>query len=209
MCRGHCRQHLHKARSAYLPERCKPWAMLTLAHPSLTGSANGSTGSGSTGWRGTFRSQLYLETPASEEGEPSDPDVRVLRRAKANYARRDETIELRWKEGVFVPLHAPTGILASIERRSAERVFLELLDKVISEGRYVSAANEILDRIERGPANSSCGILLENRRQPGRISSARCKGCSRRWPSAPVRKAMQGRHRRVDQERHDRDPRIP
>ena len=70
-------------------------ASLTLAHPSLTGSANGSTGSGSTGWKGTFRSQLYLEPPSPEDGEAPDPDVRILRRAKANYARRDETIELR------------------------------------------------------------------------------------------------------------------
>jgi RecA-family ATPase len=113
-------------------------ASLTLAHPSLTGSANGSTGSGSTAWKGTFRSQLYLETPQPEEGEPDDPDIRALRRAKANFARRDETIELRWHQGVFVPLHAPTGIIGSIERRACENVFLDLLDKVTAEGRFVS-----------------------------------------------------------------------
>ena len=113
-------------------------ASLTLAHPSLTGSANGSTGSGSTGWKGTFRSQLYLETPKADEGDPPDQDIRALRRAKANFARRDETIELRWKAGVFVPLHAATGIIASIERRSAKRVFLDLLAAVVAQGRYVS-----------------------------------------------------------------------
>ena len=137
--RGHSRQFAQGALG--LLARETGGATLTLAHPSLTGSANGSTGSGSTGWRGTFRSQLYLETPDIEEGEPSDPDVRVLRRAKANYARRDETIELRWKDGVFIPLHAPAGVLGSIERRACENVFLDLLDKITAEGRYVSDNN--------------------------------------------------------------------
>jgi RecA-family ATPase len=117
-------------------------ASLTLAHPSLTGSANGSTGSGSTAWKGTFRSQLYLESPQTEEGEAVDPDIRVLRRAKANFARRDETIEIRWKAGVFVPLHASTtGIIASIERRTCQRVFCDLLDKAAAEGQPVSSNN--------------------------------------------------------------------
>jgi RecA-family ATPase len=113
-------------------------ASLTLAHPSLAGSANGSTGSGSTTWKGTFRSQLYLETPNTEEGEQPDPDVRVLRRAKANFARRDETIEIQWKAGVFVPLYATTGIISSIEKRTAERIFLDLIDQTTTENRPVS-----------------------------------------------------------------------
>ena len=114
-------------------------ASLTLAHPSLSGMANGSTGSGSTGWKGTFRTQLYLETPKTEEeGEPPDPDIRILRRAKANYARKDETIEVRWRAGVFVSMSAPAGIIGSIERRTAERVSLDLLSKLLGQGRYVS-----------------------------------------------------------------------
>lgn len=113
-------------------------ASITLAHPSLAGINNGSTGSGSTGWKGTFRSQLYLETPKPDEGEPPDPDIKILRRAKANYARRGDTIEVRWKGGVLIPTNAPTGIIGSIERRAAERVFLDLLDAVTAEGRRVS-----------------------------------------------------------------------
>ena len=65
----------------------------------------------------------------------------MLRRAKANYARRDETIEVRWRAGVFTALHAPAGILGSIERRSCERVFLDLLSQVQAEGRHVSESN--------------------------------------------------------------------
>jgi len=63
--------------------------------------------------------------------------LRLLTRRKSNAARRDETIELRWHRGVFVPTRQ-AGIIASIERRACERVFLDLLDRLTAEGRPVS-----------------------------------------------------------------------
>ncbi len=117
-------------------------AVIALAHPSRAGMNSGSGESGSTAWIGTFRSQLYLSTPKTEgEAEPADPDARVLARRKSNAARRNETIELRWKEGVFVSTSLPTGIIGSIERRTCERVFLDLLDKTTAEGQPVSSAS--------------------------------------------------------------------
>jgi RecA-family ATPase len=92
-------------------------ATFTLAHSSLAGISNSITGSGSTAWLGSFRAQLYLEPPKAEEDEALDPDVRVLRRAKANFARRDEVIELKWKAGVFIPRMLPRP--ASSARSSA------------------------------------------------------------------------------------------
>jgi RecA-family ATPase len=112
-------------------------AVIALAHPSRTGINTNSGESGSTAWIGTFRSQLYQSTPKPDEGEPSDPDLRLLTRKKSNAARRDETIELRWRNGVFVPTRQ-TGVIASIERGTCERIFLELLNRIIAEGRYVS-----------------------------------------------------------------------
>jgi RecA-family ATPase len=112
-------------------------SVIALAHPSRAGITSGSGESGSTAWVGTVRSQLYLSTPREDSGEPSDSDLRVLTRKKSNAARRDETIELRWRNGVFVPTRQ-TGVLGSIERRSCERVFLDLLDAIIAEGRHVS-----------------------------------------------------------------------
>ena len=114
-------------------------AVLTLAHPSRIGINSGSGESGSTTWIGTFRSQLYLETPRPEEGEPPEPDLRVLTRKKSNAARRNETIELRWEKGVFLPIRPTTGIIASIERRNCEQVFLRLLDKTSAEEQPVSS----------------------------------------------------------------------
>jgi RecA-family ATPase len=114
-------------------------AVIALAHPSRSGMNSGSGESGSTAWIGTFRSQLYLSTPKLPEGEQSDPNMRLLTRKKSNAARRDETIELRWRDGVFVPIHAPAGIVGSIERRTCERVFLDLLDKTTAEKQPVSS----------------------------------------------------------------------
>jgi RecA-family ATPase len=114
-------------------------AVIVLAHPSLTGANSGIGSSGSTGWLGTFRSHLFLTTPKPEEGEPPERDIRELTRVKANFARRGETIELEWKDNVFVPTHAPSGILGSIERRNCEAVFLDLLDKTTEEGQPVSS----------------------------------------------------------------------
>jgi RecA-family ATPase len=134
--RGQARAFAQQALG-YLAREIKG-AVIALAHPSRAGINSGSGESGSTAWIGTFRSQLYLSTPKAEDGASEDPDVRLLTRKKSNSARRDDTIELRWRDGVFVPKTMPTGIIASIERRTCERVFLDLLDRVAAEGRHVS-----------------------------------------------------------------------
>jgi RecA-family ATPase len=114
-------------------------AVLALAHPSRSGQNDGTGQSGSTAWDATFRSRLYLSTPSAEAGDPPDPDARILTRVKANYAPRAETVELRWKEGVFVTQQQATGIIGAIERRAAERVFLDLVDRLLAEGQAVSS----------------------------------------------------------------------
>jgi hypothetical protein len=55
-------------------------------------------------WDAAFRSRQYLSTPKKDgDDEPADPDARVLTRVKANYAARDEALELQWHNGVLVP----------------------------------------------------------------------------------------------------------
>ncbi len=73
--------------------------VLLLAHPSASGLQSGSGTAGSTAWNNAVRSRLYL---TREDGEDGDPDVRVLTRKKANYASVNDTIRLRWQDGVFV-----------------------------------------------------------------------------------------------------------
>ena len=112
-------------------------AVLACAHPSRAGINSGSGESGSVQWDAAFRSRLYLSAPkkGEDDDEPADPDERVLTRVKANYAARDEAIELRWHDGV---LSAERGNGADIDRPDAEMVFLTLLDRMTAEGQTLS-----------------------------------------------------------------------
>jgi hypothetical protein len=63
----------------------------------------------------------------------------VLTRVKANWAKIGETIPMRWREGVLIADRAPSGIVNSIERRTAERVFLDMTDQTMAENQPISA----------------------------------------------------------------------
>ena len=111
-------------------------AVVLTAHPSLSGRSSGSGESGSTAWNNAVRSRLYLHRP---EGEiAADESERILTRKKSNYARAGESLTLNWRDGVLVANPSPGGVLAGMQGRNAERVFLELLDAVTGENRYVS-----------------------------------------------------------------------
>src|SRR5205823_12332739 len=95
--------------------------------------------SGSTGWDASVRSRLYLAAPKGEADALLDPDLRELARKKSNYAGRDDLIGLRWVDGVFIATQQrPAALFAAAGRQRAERIFLELLDKLTAEGQRVS-----------------------------------------------------------------------
>jgi AAA domain len=106
--------------------------ILLSAHPSKSndGTALRVT-SGSTAWVNACRSVLELKP-----GE--DNQAASLTVVKANHAATGTTIELEWRDKLLVPVGAPSGIFATIERRTCERVFLDLLDMTTREGRHVS-----------------------------------------------------------------------
>jgi RecA-family ATPase len=115
-------------------------ATLMLAHPSLTGMASGSGSSGSTGWNNSVRSRLYLERIKAGDGSEDDPDARVLKTMKANYAAAGAQIKLRWRRGVFITEQtAATSFSVIAAQAHAERIFLDLLAAYEAEGRPVSA----------------------------------------------------------------------
>ena len=107
--------------------------VLLTAHPSLDGIRTGSGTSGSTAWHNAVRSRLYLTRPQDDDTVVR----RVLTRKKANYATIGDTINLTWRDGVFVA-DEKTGILGSIGRGRAEAVFLRLLERLTVEERWVS-----------------------------------------------------------------------
>jgi RecA-family ATPase len=111
--------------------------VIATAHPSRSGQSTGSGEFGSVQWDATFRSRMYLEGVKEDADTEGDPNLRTLTRKKANYALRSDTIPLRWKDGVLVNTDTG-GVLGSIERRTCERVFFDLLDRITEEGRHVS-----------------------------------------------------------------------
>ena len=72
---------------------------IVLAHPSLSGLDRGSGTSGSTAWHNAVRSRLFLTRPEPVDGFSLDPDLRVLKTVKSNYARAGEAIGLRRRDG--------------------------------------------------------------------------------------------------------------
>jgi RecA-family ATPase len=113
-------------------------AVVAAAHPSQHGKATGSGESGSVQWDAAFRSRAYLDMPKPEGGEAPDDDARILSRVKANYARKGETIPLRWQNGVFISTATPTGIFGSIQRKTCEHVVLDFVEQMTREKQWLS-----------------------------------------------------------------------
>ncbi len=130
-------------------------AVVLTAHPSLTGLSSGTGLSGSTAWNNAVRSRLYLTRRTVDEGQEVDDYERILSRMKANYAPAGGGVDLRWSEGVFAAQVPETGIFGTIERRTADKAFLEGLDALSRSGRKVSdsrnAGNHAPRAISRTP----------------------------------------------------------
>ena len=111
-------------------------AVVLTAHPSLSGRSSGTGESGSTAWGNAVRSRLYLDRPDGEVA--ADESERILTRKKSNYARSGESLTLNWRDGVLIANPPPVGVLAGMEGRNAERVFLDQLAALTIEGRHLS-----------------------------------------------------------------------
>jgi RecA-family ATPase len=136
--RTHARQFINQLREIAI--LTKGGVVLT-AHPSLSGRAMGTGEAGSTAWNNAVRSRLYLTAPRQDDREQPDRDYRELRTMKANYGARGGVLKLRWRDGVFTRDDEPTGIIGSINRRSADDAFLACLDAAAAQGRHVTDAN--------------------------------------------------------------------
>lgn len=119
-------------------------AVLLLAHPSASGLATGAGTGGSTAWNNTVRSRVYL---AKEDGDAADADARILSRKKANYAARDASIRLMWRDGVLMRADASTAqdrvpwpvleeMQQAIDRKWKEGSPFSTAPQTRSQGRY-------------------------------------------------------------------------
>lgn len=132
--RIHARQFINLL--AGLARDCAGGVVLC-AHPSQAGLGTGSGYSGSTAWHNAVRSRAYLTRPVGDDGQ-EDPDTRILKNKKANYARIGAEIRLEWFEGAFRVPETPVGAFKAMDDRKAERVFMDGLDRMLAMGRPLS-----------------------------------------------------------------------
>lgn len=71
--------------------------VLLVFQPSLAGMREGTGTSGSVQWHAAFRAFLYLQSSTED-----DPQSRSLTLMKANHAEKDQSLSIRWNDGVFV-----------------------------------------------------------------------------------------------------------
>jgi RecA-family ATPase len=134
--RPEARQFIGMLRGLAIEHRL---AVLIIAHPSLSGLTSGSGTSGSTAWSNSVRSRLYLDRSKGDDGHETDPNVRILRTMKANYAGIGGEIRIRWNKGCFFPDGAAYGFDRAAAEANADAIFLDLVAKFQAEGRNVSA----------------------------------------------------------------------
>jgi RecA-family ATPase len=109
-------------------------AVLLLDHPSLSGITSGTGRGGSMDWQNATRARLHLETIEEEEGGTS----RVLEVKKLNYGAAGEKTKLRWEDGCFVLEAAAGSPYRAAAERSADELFLRLLEQRNAQGRWVT-----------------------------------------------------------------------
>lgn len=109
--------------------------VLLTSHPSLTGISTGTGLSGSTAWNASVRSRLYFRRAVTDKDEEPDPDLRVLEVMKSNYGPIGETINLRWKDGLFVPVGGVTNLEKLAAEQACENLFLEMLSRFNQQNR--------------------------------------------------------------------------
>jgi RecA-family ATPase len=136
--RPQVRQFVGQLRGLAVERQC---TVMMAEHPSQNGRNTGTGESGSTAWHNSVKSRLYLTR--SEDEDEQDPDLRILKTKKANYAAGvgDER-RIRWDKGRFV-VAGPVGEAgASKGEESAsayDEAFFTLLRKFTAEGTLVTS----------------------------------------------------------------------
>src|SRR5262249_12010734 len=126
------RQFISMLRNPAITYDC---AFLAVAHPSLSGIASGRGTSGTTGWSNSVRARMYLETVEIEGGE-ADPSLKVPRQPKANYAAPSFEIQLRYENGVFIPVTNGEPLDRTAKIAQAEAVFMRILKRLTTQNRF-------------------------------------------------------------------------
>ena len=115
--------------SSCVRQQLKIIAVIFLAHPSLTGLNSGSGTSGSKAWSNNVRSRIYFTRLDGQE------------LIKSNYSHIGTTVNVRWKDGVFINQGDGAQLDRAALNEKAERVFLALLDANTEQSRSVNSSS--------------------------------------------------------------------
>jgi RecA-family ATPase len=143
-----------------------------LSHPSLSGINSGSGISGSTAWHGAFRFRQYLTGFKPEAGEQPDTDLRQLEFRKNQYGPLGETLVLRYRNGLFLPLPGVPSLDKLAHEARADEVFLDLLRRFTRENRNTS------DR--KGPTYAPAPFAKEDEARKAGLNGKQLEAAMRR-----------------------------
>jgi RecA-family ATPase len=111
-----------------------------IAHPSLTGISSDTGLSGNTQWHNAVRARFYLKGIKPDADEQPDSDLRELVFKKNQYGPVSESIVLRYRDGLFLPIPGVGGdfLDRAAQELRADEVFVALLRRFTAESRIVT-----------------------------------------------------------------------
>jgi RecA-family ATPase len=113
--------------------------VVLIAHPSLTGISTDTGLSGTTQWHNAVRARAYLKSIKPEAGEQPDNDLRELVFKKNQYGRVDDSVVLRYQNGLYLPVPGMASLDRAAREVRADDVFLDLLRRFTKENRFVGS----------------------------------------------------------------------
>jgi RecA-family ATPase len=117
-------------------------ALLLLAHPSQSGRDSGRGDGASTAWSNSVRARGYFR---KVDGAEADPNLRVLSRAKANYAQSGAEITVAYEDGAFVRRDRGGAQHGFYRAAEAEQAFMAGMSELKGMGLRVN--------VHKGQAN--------------------------------------------------------
>jgi RecA-family ATPase len=139
-------------------------SVVLISHPSLAG-INTETGlSGTTQWHNSVRARYFMRTVKPQDGEPLDTDLREIVFKKNNYGSISESIQLRWNNGLFLPV-SDAAVDQATREATAQEVFLVLLRRFRAQNRHVGdkpSSNYAPAMFAREPEAIGAGLTRNN-----------------------------------------------
>lgn len=85
-----------------------------------------------------MRPRLYFQTAKASDGSEPNPNLRTLQGMKSNYGVPGGNIDLKWKNGLFVPVNGPIGLDKMAAEAKVNDAFIAILKKFTAQNRTCS-----------------------------------------------------------------------